>query len=227
MTAEEVGTAPQWKQDLGKMIARNLPGLTGLAYRIRLEGIEEMDKDSPALIAFKHQGMADFLISAYVLNAIGKQATLIVKKKLFESDLARIVLTEWGAEPITRPQDDGYKKQSARNLASVKKLYWVLGSGGWYVFAPESTRVRGRVGDELFMHPVLVAARMHAPIYFMSAEYTPQRWLNWLPLLLPFVTRVVVRAVPYDAAGKNLEQIAADFRTTVTKLSGFKPGRYQ
>ncbi len=206
-------------------IAKATPTVAGLAYRVKVEGWRLIDKESAAIFVVKHTSMVDFAVSTYAFQkVVKKQAIVPVKEVFFRNNFLALILKELWAEPMTRTKDKGYMPQSAERTNSNRRAIEHLRNRGWYAYCPEGTRVKGAVGiiEPEFIHPLIRAERQGAKAYVVGFEYQTPGWLPRLPLWAPLLTKVIVRCEPYEAGGKGVEEVTAEVRAAMARLSGLE-----
>ncbi|MBI2145084.1 1-acyl-sn-glycerol-3-phosphate acyltransferase [Candidatus Woesearchaeota archaeon] len=196
---------------------------TGRRYDIRIEGAELLEMDEPAILAFKHQTMTDFFAALYALRMLNKEAALSIKKSWFQIPVIKNFLVGINGIPTPRQKDEGYDKNGSEMRKYASEVIRTLKAGGWLIYAPEGTRVRGRVGDEVHVEPLLLAQRLSRKgqkvnAYIVGIEYKPEkgRPIWWAG------TTITFRAEPYQTQDKTADQIGEDVKAGMARLSGLE-----
>ncbi|KAA2253020.1 1-acyl-sn-glycerol-3-phosphate acyltransferase [Solihabitans fulvus] len=121
--------------------------LTRLVYRPTVEGLENLPKDGPVILAANHLSFADNLIIPIV---VPRKVTFIAKAEYFEGRGVKGALSRWffsslGHVPVRRGNGRAAKD-------SLETSAQVLTDGGAFAIFPEGTRSldgklhRGRTG---------------------------------------------------------------------------------
>ncbi len=118
---------------LGRWLTRQT---LGRAYRLRVQGLENLPPSGPAIICPKHQRWEDIPM---VGAALPLPLHYIAKAELFRYPFIRELLGAWGGVPVDR-------QRPRATLSSFKRLLPLLQQGACIVLFPEGTYVRGRVG---------------------------------------------------------------------------------
>jgi 1-acyl-sn-glycerol-3-phosphate acyltransferase len=124
-------------------------------YRFRIEGIENLPRNGPAVLICKHQFWMDLFAVSSVMN---RQMNYVAKKELFENlfgdfkgsileKTGKIIvpftskgLRELGAIPIDRENPE-------KMLSSFKHIKKVLSGNEFIVLFPEGKTVPGEMGE--------------------------------------------------------------------------------
>jgi 1-acyl-sn-glycerol-3-phosphate acyltransferase len=118
---------------LGRWLTRHT---LGWWYRIRVQGLEHLPLEGPAVICPKHQRWEDIPVIGV---ALPRPLHYIAKAELFKYPLQRELLGAWGGVPVDRDHPRA-------TLSSFKFLLPLLKGRAFIVLFPEGTYVRGRVG---------------------------------------------------------------------------------
>jgi len=118
---------------LGRWLARYT---LGWFYRIRVQGLENLPHEGPAIICPKHQRWEDIPVIGV---ALPEPLHYIAKAELFRYPVQRELLSAWGGVPVDRDRPRA-------TLSSFKRLVPLLKRRAFIVLFPEGTYVRGRVG---------------------------------------------------------------------------------
>lgn len=118
---------------LGRWLARQT---LGWFYRIKVQGLEYLPREGPAIICPKHQRWEDIPV---VGMALPRPLHYIAKAELFRTPVQREILSAWGGVPVDR-------ERPRATLSSFRMLVPLLQGGAFIVLFPEGTYVPGRVG---------------------------------------------------------------------------------
>ena len=99
-------------------------------YRVRVEGLEEVPRDGPAILASNHLSFCDSIFLPLVLR---RRVTFVAKAEYFEDPKTAWFFRAVGQIPIKREGGSA----SERALASARE---VLARGGLFGIYPEGTR---------------------------------------------------------------------------------------
>lgn len=118
---------------LGRWLTRQT---LGRYYEVRVQGLEHLPPQGPAIICPKHQRWEDIPVIGL---ALPPPLHYIAKVELFHYPVVRELLGAWGGVPVDR-------RRPRATLSSFKRLAPLLQQGAYLVLFPEGTYVRGRVG---------------------------------------------------------------------------------
>ncbi|MFA5109769.1 MAG: lysophospholipid acyltransferase family protein [Desulfobaccales bacterium] len=118
---------------LGRWFCRQT---VGRVFALRVEGLEYLPAQGPAIICPKHQRWEDIPLVGMALPPL---LHYIAKVELFQQPVVREVLRAWGGVPVDR-------QNPRATLSSFKRLLPLLGQGAYIVLFPEGTYFKGRVG---------------------------------------------------------------------------------
>jgi len=108
----------------------------GLCYRIRVQGVENIPGNGPAIILPKHQYWTDILI---VSLALGPQLNCVAKTELFKFPFVKTFLSLLGGVPVDR-------EKTTKTMGSFRYILQLLREREYLVIFPEGTYYRGKVG---------------------------------------------------------------------------------
>jgi len=107
-----------------------------LCYRIRVQGVENIPGNGPAIILPKHQYWTDIPI---VGLALGPQLNYVAKSELFKFPLVKTFLSLLGGLPVDR-------ERTTKTMGSFRYILQLLRTKEYVVIFPEGTYYRGKVG---------------------------------------------------------------------------------
>jgi len=108
----------------------------GRFFSLRVQGLEHLPVQGPAIICPKHQRWEDIPI---VGMALPPPLHYIAKVELFQYPFVRELLGAWGGVPVDR-------RRPRATLSSLRRLLPLLEQGAYIVLFPEGTYFRGAVG---------------------------------------------------------------------------------
>ena len=108
----------------------------GRLYGLKVQGLEYLPEQGPAVICPKHQRWED---GPMIGAALPRHLHYIAKAELFQYPFIRELLGAWGLVPVDR-------ERPRSTLSSFKRLVPILMNRGFLVLFPEGTYVPGRVG---------------------------------------------------------------------------------
>jgi 1-acyl-sn-glycerol-3-phosphate acyltransferase len=118
-------------------LSRWLTRLTlGRVYSLKVEGLEHLPVQGPAIVCPKHQRWADIPV---IGMALPPPLHYIAKVELFQYPVVRELLGAWGGVPVDR-------QNPRATLSSFRRLSPLLSGGAYVVLFPEGTYVPGAVG---------------------------------------------------------------------------------
>jgi 1-acyl-sn-glycerol-3-phosphate acyltransferase len=118
---------------LGRWLTRQT---LGRFFTLRVEGLEYLPAEGPAIICPKHQRWEDIPI---IGMALPPPLHYIAKVELFQQPFVRELLGAWGGVPVDR-------KNPRATLSSFKRLLPLLANRAFIVLFPEGTYYVGQVG---------------------------------------------------------------------------------
>jgi 1-acyl-sn-glycerol-3-phosphate acyltransferase len=118
---------------LGRWLTRQT---LGRLYGLKVQGLEYLPAQGPAIICPKHQRWEDIPM---VGAALPLPLHYIAKVELFQYPFIRELLGAWGGVPVDRDRPRA-------TLSSFKRLLPILKDRGFLVLFPEGTYVPGQVG---------------------------------------------------------------------------------
>lgn len=147
--------------------------------RLRVEGVEHIPAEGPAIIAMNHVAWVDVLLAAL---RCPRPFQYMAKIELFNIPILGYLITHWGSFPVNRGASDREALRTAERMVAAGKLLIIF---------PEGHRTRG--GPLLPGHPgtALIAMRTGAPIVAVGISGT-QRVFKGLRYG-PFAPRVTIR----------------------------------
>jgi 1-acyl-sn-glycerol-3-phosphate acyltransferase len=107
-----------------------------LCYRIRVQGVENIPGNGPAIILPKHQYWTDIPI---VSLAMGPQLNYVAKTELFTFPFVKTFLSLLGGVPVDR-------EKTTKTMGSFRYILQLLSGREYLVIFPEGTYYRGKVG---------------------------------------------------------------------------------
>jgi 1-acyl-sn-glycerol-3-phosphate acyltransferase len=108
----------------------------GRFFTLRVEGLEFLPAEGPAIICPKHQRWEDIPV---IGMALPMPLHYIAKVELFQQAFVRELLGAWGGVPVDR-------QNPRATLSSFKRLLPLLANRACIVLFPEGTYFVGRVG---------------------------------------------------------------------------------
>ncbi len=108
----------------------------GRYFRLRVQGLEYLPAQGPAIICPKHQRWEDIPVIGLALPPL---LHYIAKAELFQTPLIRELLLAWGGVPVDR-------SHPRATLSSFKRLEPLLQNRAFLVIFPEGTYFPGAVG---------------------------------------------------------------------------------
>ncbi len=121
---------PRYSRVAYRVLKVVLGGLMRRLYRIRIEGLENIPPDGPAIVAANH---ISFLDSLFIPVAVPRRVTYLAKAEYWDSWKTRWFFQMVGQIPVRR--HDAEKAQAALEAGCQ-----VLGVGGMLGIYPEGTR---------------------------------------------------------------------------------------
>ena len=128
-------------------------------HRIDVQGLDNIPKDGPLIIACNHISNAD-PPALCGFTALRKKINILAKKELFSIPVVGTILKMGGAIPLDRKKDGG-------DVGALKAAFKILKEGRCLIIFPEGTRSKtgerlpAKTGIALFAHktgaPVLSA----------------------------------------------------------------------
>lgn len=113
-------------------------GLQAIA-RVRVEGLEDLPRDRPLIIAANHASNVDPpMIGGWLSPALGRRPTFLAKEVLFQGPMG-LLIRSLGAEPV---------KSGGSDIGAYRTAKGILDRGGVVAILPEGTRsFNGVMGD--------------------------------------------------------------------------------
>lgn len=136
------------------VVAGFLVGVSKVFFRMRIEGIDNVPRDEPFILAPVHRSNIDFALIVACGGVRLPRLRYLAKDTLWKGAWGRL-WTALGAIPVHRGTPD---------RVSLAACIDVLEAGEPLVMFPEGTRQSGPVVQELFDGPAYVQARTGAPI---------------------------------------------------------------
>jgi 1-acyl-sn-glycerol-3-phosphate acyltransferase len=109
----------------------------GLLYRVKVQGLENIDNNRPYLLCANHTSIMDLL---FIQVKLKRWVYWMAKKELFKNPLFGKFLEKLGAFPVERGKAD---------LSALRKALKILNEGHICGVFPEGTRQNQHVGEEL------------------------------------------------------------------------------
>lgn len=188
----------------------------GALYDVEVNGWESVDKNKAAVFGVKHSSDVDFLLARYVFP---EKAKIFATRKIFMPG-ASYVLRSTGFVPMTNALKSTRPNLSRTDCAAFREFYALLEADEWAVYAPEAKCVPNSVGEEIFPEFITKAAEMGIDNYLVGVRYsnghTP--WLSWMR----GKRGIEVNIEPYNASNKSKEQVKAEMRNALERLSGLE-----
>lgn len=131
-----------------------------LIARLRVEGVEHIPTEGPAIIAMNHVAWVDVLLAAL---RCPRPFQYMAKIELFNIPILGYLITHWGSFPVNRGASDREALRTAERMVAAGKLLIIF---------PEGHRTRG--GPLLPGQPgtALIAMRTGAPIVAVGISGT-------------------------------------------------------
>jgi 1-acyl-sn-glycerol-3-phosphate acyltransferase len=191
---------------LGQWLTRQT---LGRFFTLRVQGLEWLPAQGPAIICPKHQRWEDI---PNIGTALPPPLHYIAKVELFQQPLVREVLGAWGGVPVDR-------NNPRATLSSFKRLLPLLRKGAAIVLFPEGTYFVGRVGPgkHRLIQLLLKLQKQNGlgflPFVPVGVAYEPRSW--------GYIVHVKL-GPPFIAPGPRQAQALTDaLMARITRLSGF------
>jgi 1-acyl-sn-glycerol-3-phosphate acyltransferase len=191
---------------LGQWLTRQT---LGRFFTLRVEGLEWLPAQGPAIICPKHQRWEDIPV---IGTALPPPLHYIAKVELFQQPLVREVLGAWGGVPVDR-------NNPRATLSSFKRLLPFLLQGAAIVLFPEGTYFVGRIGPgkHRLIQLLLKLQKQNGlgflPFVPVGVAYEPRSWGYTVHVKL---------GPPLIAPGPRQAQALTDaLMARITRLSGF------
>lgn len=153
--ADDVAAPPtMFRRWLYLVVAAFLVAASKTFFRMRIEGIENVPRDEPFILAPVHRSNIDFALIVACGGVRMPRLRYLAKDTLWRGAWGRL-WTALGAIPVHRGTPD---------RISLAACIDVLEAGEPLVMFPEGTRQSGPIVQELFDGPAYVQARTGAPI---------------------------------------------------------------
>jgi 1-acyl-sn-glycerol-3-phosphate acyltransferase len=138
--------------------------LFGGLYGCRCEGVDNLPRSGPVIVACNHKSLADPVVAGMVCH---RPLRYMAKKELFVNPYLRRLITSLGAFPLDRGAGD--------REALVRALD-ILEEGGLLLMFPEGTRQTDDAIHKFFPGAGMIAVRSGAPVVPLAMDGT-QRML--------------------------------------------------
>jgi len=154
---------------LGRWLTRQT---LGRFFTLRVEGLEHLPAQGPAIICPKHQRWEDIPVMGM---ALPPPPHFIAKVELFRQPVVRELLGAWGGVPVDR-------QNPRATLSSFRRLLPLLTKGAFIVVFPEGTYFSGRVGPgkhrliQLLLKLQGQEGLGFLPFVPVGVAYEPRRW---------------------------------------------------
>jgi 1-acyl-sn-glycerol-3-phosphate acyltransferase len=141
----------RWESILWRVLSKGLLGIGRLFFHTRVEGLENVPKDRPFILAPVHRSYVDFML---VLVCHRPRMRYLAKDTLWKPPFSYL-WTALGGIPVARGVAD--RDVLKASIACIEQ-------GEPLVMFPEGTRQEGPVVNELFDGPAYVQSKTGAPI---------------------------------------------------------------
>ena len=181
----------------------------GRVFTLRVEGLEHLPVQGPAIICPKHQRWEDIPV---IGMALPPPPHYIAKVELFRQPVGRELLGALGGVPVDR-------QNPRATLSSFRRLLPLLTRGAFIVVFPEGTYVPGRVG--LGKHRLIqLLLKLQGqeglgflPFVPVGVAYEPRGWGSMVHVKL---------GPPLSAPGpRQAQALTAALMERIARLSGF------
>lgn len=136
------------------VIARTVViGLCQVAFRVRVEGKENVPATGAYIVAPTHRSNLDTPFAAFITR---RRIRFMAKQEMFKHPLGAKFITAMGGVPVERG--------SASSRAALKATRIALEEGEPVAVFPEGTRRHGRAVDDLFDGTAYLAVKLGVPI---------------------------------------------------------------
>lgn len=136
----------------GRVVRAVIKPFYKLLYPIKIEGMENFDKDIPFVLCANHRSNWD-AVALFV--ACPRQLYFMAKEELFRNKLLGWILKKVGAFPVKRNQSD---------LAAIKTAVGTLKKGNILGIFPQGTRTDDVEDDAAKAGAIVIANMAQAPI---------------------------------------------------------------
>ena len=181
----------------------------GRVFSLRVEGLEHLPAQGPAIICPKHQRWEDIPV---IGMALPPPPHYIAKVELFRHPVVRELLGALGGVPVDR-------QNPRATLSSFRRLLPLLTQGAFIVVFPEGTYVTGRVGPgkhrliQLLLKLQGQEGLGFLPFVPVGVAYEPREW--------GYIAHVKL-GPPLMAPGPRQAQALTDaLMDRIARLSGF------
>lgn len=141
-----------WQLVLYRVMRAIIAGFTGLFWRVRIDGLENIPAEGPFILSPVHRSNIDTPLVAMM----GRRTLRFMgKDSMWKLRISDWFFTSMGGVPVHRGVPD---------RAAMKSCDEILGAGQPMVIFPEGTRKSGPVVEELFEGPAYLAAKHQVPI---------------------------------------------------------------
>ncbi len=161
---------------------------TKLLWRVKLEGIEHLPDDGPAIIAPNH---ISFIDSTFLLMLLPRQITFVGKAEYMDSWKTKYLFPAIGMIPIDR-------RGGKSSVAALDAACGILERGGWFGIYPEGTRSRSGELHKGHTGVARVALRTGAPIIPTGIVGTDRIQPPDTPMPRPFQPATIRFGRPVD-----------------------------
>lgn len=123
-----------------------------IAYRIKVNGMENLPKEGAALVCPNHVHALDTVIVVVHAN---RKINVLAKEELFESRFLRFLAKVFGVYPV---------KQNSADLSAIKTSLKLLKNKELLLIYPEGTRNGMEKGKPIKNGPMTIAIKAGVPI---------------------------------------------------------------
>ena len=182
-------------------------GFAGLDFEI--EGVENLDRQRPAIFVFNHQSLLDSLVLAHLLR---RDVVAFCKKEMADNPVIG---------PLLRQVDTIFVDREERDQAAVlKQALGALASGRSLVIAPEGTR--STLGDiQPFKHGAFFLARKaQVPLVPIVLHNVKDALPKGARVIRPATIRVTVLPPVLPASIKSVRKACSEIEDQYIELLG-------
>lgn len=188
----------------------------GALYDVEVNGWGSVDKNKAAVFGVKHSSDVDFLLARHIFP---EKAKIFATRKIFMPGVSYI-LHSAGFVPMTNASKSTRPNLTRTDYAAFREFYTLLEACKWVVYAPEAKCFPNSVGEKIFPEFIMKAAEMGIDNYLVGVRYSDGHtpWSSWMH----GKRRIEVNIETYNASNKSKEQVKAEVRRTLERLSGLE-----
>ncbi|MTV47436.1 1-acylglycerol-3-phosphate O-acyltransferase [Heliobacillus mobilis] len=176
--------------------------------RWRLQGLENVPKDGPIIMAFNHASNWDPMI---LVCASPRKVHFMAKKELFEVPFVSYIVNLAGSYPVDR---------SKMGRQALKMSIDILNQGKVIGIFPEGTRSKTGEMGEAKAGTVMIAAKAGAPIVpvglYNSQNVFSGGWFR--PVSVCFGSPIYLNSDGGKLTSKDMHELSEQLMTTIAAL---------